>query len=102
MAFRSTTALCPSDAELDSGYGFFDAVEKANFATVGGVALGGVAAGGACFVGLAVAPGQVLTTGALAGTLLALGAVKDKHGCYLPFLNKEEDAAPAATEVAAA
>ena len=97
MAFRSTHAVCPTDDQLDSGAAFFDAVEQANFATVGGVALGGVAAGGACFVGLAVAPTQVLTTGALAGTLLALGAVKDKHGCYLPFLNQEDDnAAPAA------
>ena len=84
-----------------SGAGF-DALSDANLATVGAVALGATTAGGALFVGAAVAPAQVLTGFAAAGTLGVLGAHKAEHGVYLPFFNKKEENTSDATAPAAA
>lgn len=90
MAFRSTSAVAPVNDDVASGAGL-DVFNDANLATVGAVALGATTAGGALFVGAAVAPAQVLTGLAAAGTLGALGAHKAEHGSYLPFFNKKEE-----------
>lgn len=96
MRTSTTTTASP----VSSGAGL-DVFNDANALTLAAVGVGAVTAGGAVFVGLAVAPSQVLG-GALAASALAVGGeVKSRTGSYLPFLKEKKQEAAPVTEAAA-
>ena len=57
-------------------------------ATVVGVAAAASTVGGAALIGTMIAPAQVFSGLAIAGTCVGLGQVKASTGSYLPFLRK--------------
>ena len=86
MATRNTT-----NTELASASGaVLDVFNDANPATFVGAGLGLATLGGAVFVGAAVAPGPVVGYGLASAALLGVGAVQDKKGSVLYFLDDEE------------
>lgn len=74
----------------------------ANALTLVGAGVAAGTLGGAAFLGLLVAPGQVVG-GALAGAVLCAGGeVKNRTGSYLPFLKDKQEPTPVTDTTAVA
>ena len=83
MAFRKIAVNADRvESNALSGFGDMEA------ATLVGAAAAASTVGGAALIGTMVAPAQVFSGLALAGTAVGLGQVKANTGSYLPFLRK--------------
>ena len=68
-------------------------------ATLVGAAVCASAVGSAAVIGAMVVPAQVIGCLAIGGTLVALGETKKSTGSYIPFIGKDNEAAPKRPQV---